>query len=452
MARLPQPGKDEGIWGNILNSFLLVAHYPDGTLKDVVHLNGDELISGIKSFSNDIRIVLPDSTPGIPVTTPAGVLRIVGGDGSSHMAFFKDMDGDGDYDADIWFKDNAYLVATSSFHIRPGYTDGGTEQGRIVIRSIFNETTGIATNYIQSGRNFSGSTQADLAITRYSSDFRWLLFDESQNGYAMFGASGGSTPDEALARIHAKDGAATIALFEGTNASGTARIAFKDITTSSGSAVSVGAFGDWMILRAESTNSARLTANGLYVGGNVTPTAALDAAPSTASQASLRLRTGSAPSSPNTGDIWSDGTGLYFRATATSMKLADDAAVVHTTGTETVGGAKTFSSAVTVSSTFTTSGAIKKGTNTRTSSLTLTNTTVPVNSIDASSGNITITLPTAVGNNGLTFTLKRIDNSGNSVSVAASSGQTIDGASSYPLTVQWQKITVISNNVNWLII
>lgn len=34
MARLPQPGGDEGTWGEILNQYLLVAHAADGSLKD----------------------------------------------------------------------------------------------------------------------------------------------------------------------------------------------------------------------------------------------------------------------------------------------------------------------------------------------------------------------------------------------------------------------------------
>jgi len=33
-ARLPQPGSDDGVWGNILNDFLSVAHNNDGTLQD----------------------------------------------------------------------------------------------------------------------------------------------------------------------------------------------------------------------------------------------------------------------------------------------------------------------------------------------------------------------------------------------------------------------------------
>ena len=33
MSRLPNPGADQGIWGDILNDFLLVEHNFDGTLK-----------------------------------------------------------------------------------------------------------------------------------------------------------------------------------------------------------------------------------------------------------------------------------------------------------------------------------------------------------------------------------------------------------------------------------
>lgn len=39
MARLPQPGSDEGTWGQILNDYLSAAHNTDGTLKDNVVTN-----------------------------------------------------------------------------------------------------------------------------------------------------------------------------------------------------------------------------------------------------------------------------------------------------------------------------------------------------------------------------------------------------------------------------
>lgn len=34
MARLPQPGQDDGVWGDVLNTYLLATHNPDGSLKD----------------------------------------------------------------------------------------------------------------------------------------------------------------------------------------------------------------------------------------------------------------------------------------------------------------------------------------------------------------------------------------------------------------------------------
>lgn len=63
MSRLPTPGSDSGIWGEVLNDFLGVAHNPDGTLKNtgsladkatdssVVHLAGAETITGTKIFT-----------------------------------------------------------------------------------------------------------------------------------------------------------------------------------------------------------------------------------------------------------------------------------------------------------------------------------------------------------------------------------------------------------------
>ena len=36
MARLPVPGEDDGLWGGILNTFLLVEHTAEGTLRSAV--------------------------------------------------------------------------------------------------------------------------------------------------------------------------------------------------------------------------------------------------------------------------------------------------------------------------------------------------------------------------------------------------------------------------------
>lgn len=34
MARLPKPGSDSGVWGDVLNDFLKTVHNDDGSLKD----------------------------------------------------------------------------------------------------------------------------------------------------------------------------------------------------------------------------------------------------------------------------------------------------------------------------------------------------------------------------------------------------------------------------------
>jgi len=65
------------------------------------------------------------------------------------------------------------------------------------------------------------------------------------------------------------------------------------------------------------------------------------------------------------------------------------------------------------------------------------------------SGSVTVTLPTAIGNTNL-YTIKRT--STNTVIVAASGSQTIDGSSTISLNVQYQSIDLISDNANWNII
>ena len=46
---------------------------------------------------------------------------------------------------------------------------------------------------------------------------------------------------------------------------------------------------------------------------NTTPTATIDIIGSEATQASLRIRSGVAPTTPNDGDIWFDGTDIKMR-------------------------------------------------------------------------------------------------------------------------------------------
>jgi hypothetical protein len=71
---------------------------------------------------------------------------------------------------------------------------------------------------------------------------------------------------------------------------------------------------------------------------------------------------------------------------------------------------------------------------------------------DATSGNVTITLPTASGVSGYRFYIKRIDNASNTVTVTRSGSDTIDGAVSFTLDLQYTAIAVVSNGSAWYIL
>lgn len=78
--------------------------------------------------------------------------------------------------------------------------------------------------------------------------------------------------------------------------------------------------------------------------------------------------------------------------------------------------------------------------------------------IDASSGNVTITLPAAsIGydaawKTGMKFSFVRLDGSGNTVTIQRAGSDTISGATSFTLTTQWQErgVTCGGNNL-WVI-
>lgn len=70
---------------------------------------------------------------------------------------------------------------------------------------------------------------------------------------------------------------------------------------------------------------------------------------------------------------------------------------------------------------------------------------------DAAGGAFSITLPTAVGVT-KPLTIKRMNSGANNVTVATTSSQTIDGSTTYVLDQQYQSITVVSTNANWIIV
>jgi hypothetical protein len=52
MARLPQPGGDDGTWGDVLNDFLQVSHNTDGTVKSGAVTKGDVGLSNVDNTSD----------------------------------------------------------------------------------------------------------------------------------------------------------------------------------------------------------------------------------------------------------------------------------------------------------------------------------------------------------------------------------------------------------------
>lgn len=69
---------------------------------------------------------------------------------------------------------------------------------------------------------------------------------------------------------------------------------------------------------------------------------------------------------------------------------------------------------------------------------------------DCTGGTFTVTLPTAVSASGKSYTIIRIDASGNSVTIATTSSQTINGAAPGSLSAQYQVLVVTSNGANWI--
>jgi len=66
-------------------------------------------------------------------------------------------------------------------------------------------------------------------------------------------------------------------------------------------------------------------------------------------------------------------------------------------------------------------------------------------------GNVTINLPTTVGNTA-EFIIKKIDSGVNTVTIDGSGSETIDGTTTKVIYTQYVSISMVSNNANWFII
>jgi len=80
--------------------------------------------------------------------------------------------------------------------------------------------------------------------------------------------------------------------------------------------------------------------------------------------------------------------------------------------------------------------------------------TVPIGEdwapVDATSGNVTVTLPSALEAKGKRFTVKKIDSSANTVTITAT--QTIDDGASAVINVQYESICIMSDGAEYWIV
>lgn len=72
--------------------------------------------------------------------------------------------------------------------------------------------------------------------------------------------------------------------------------------------------------------------------------------------------------------------------------------------------------------------------------------------VDATSGNITITLPAAASNVKREYTIQKIDSSINTVTVDANASEVINGALTQVLATQYAFIKIKTNGTEWYII
>jgi lysophospholipase L1-like esterase len=71
---------------------------------------------------------------------------------------------------------------------------------------------------------------------------------------------------------------------------------------------------------------------------------------------------------------------------------------------------------------------------------------------DATSGAFSFTLPSATSTAGRIYIIKKTDASANAITVATSSSQTIDGATTYSLSTQYKRVQLQSDGTTWQII
>jgi hypothetical protein len=182
-----------------------------------------------------------------------------------------------------------------------------------------------------------------------------------------------------------------------------------------------------------------------------------------AGTAPIKLTSGTLMSTPETGAIEFNNDSLYFTITTGTNRKAiamydETAAATGDLYYRSSGGTFVRLAIGSTDQTLRVAGGLPAwrsgsgfGTATKTSGYTIGSTDTVIFA-DATSGNVTITLPAASGVAGYRFYVKRIDNSSNTCSVARTGGDTIDGLTSLTIDQQYTSIAVVSDGSAWYIL
>lgn len=68
---------------------------------------------------------------------------------------------------------------------------------------------------------------------------------------------------------------------------------------------------------------------------------------------------------------------------------------------------------------------------------------------DATSGAFTVTLPATQGLSGITYYIKKVDSSGNAVTIDGNGSETIDGDTTVKITTQYEALLLQTDGSNW---
>jgi len=71
---------------------------------------------------------------------------------------------------------------------------------------------------------------------------------------------------------------------------------------------------------------------------------------------------------------------------------------------------------------------------------------------DCTSNAITINLPDASGNTGLTYIIKKVDSTSNTVTINGNASETIDGATTQVIGFQYDSVRIVCDGTSWNII